>query len=125
MKIDEILEAGEVIDRPPVKKQEEIPLREPGGSTVVILNDPVTPFEVVIEAVVYGTGLPADEAARRVHHSHNNGWAAVATYGSRDVAETVANKIQTHARNNTRYDHYKRMTGHQGPWPLAVEVIND
>ena len=54
-----------VIDRPTARQRQEVPLYVPGGFTVVILNDPVTPFEVVIEAVVAGTRLSPGEAARR------------------------------------------------------------
>lgn len=127
MKLSEILqEAGEaeVIDRTPVKQQEEVPLSIPGGATVMILNDDVTPAEVVIEAVMYGTGLSEAEADRRVRRAHEGGWAPVACYASRDVAESVATKIQTHAYNNTRYDHYKQYTNHRGPWPLTAEVMD-
>ena len=130
MRIRELFEAPEVVDRPPVHQQQEVPLHVPGGATVVILNDPVTPFEVVIEAVVAGTGLSPDEAARRVHHSHREGWSPVASYASVDMAETVASRIEQHARGNTRYDHYRPNIPHQGrrgfngPWPLACEVMD-
>jgi len=125
MRIKEIVkEAGEVVDRPPVKQNQEVPLHVPGGATVMILNDPVTPAEVVIEAVVYGTGLNPGEAERRVRQAHEGGWAPVASYANRDVAETVANKIETHARNNTRYDRYRQYVGYFEPWPLAAEVMD-
>lgn len=124
MRLDEIRRDLEVIDRPPVKQKEEVPLHVPGGATVMILNDDVTPAEVVVEAIMYGTGLSAAEATRRMEQSHRGGWAAVASYASRDLAETVASKIQNHARNNTRYDRYRPLIPYQGPWPLAVEVMD-
>ena len=125
----DIIEQGQhgpaVIDRlPPVLQPTEVPLHVPGGATVVILNDPVTPAEVAIEAVVFGTKLSPEEAYRRVAKAHTQGWAAVASYANYDVAETVAAKIQNHARNNTDYEHYKPLTGHNGPWPLAAEVMD-
>lgn len=133
MKLDEIKikeTPSEVIDRPPVHQREEVPLHVPGGSTVIILNDPVTPFEVVVEAVVFGTRLSMDEAIRRVNHTHQNGWAAVASYASRDMAETVANRIEQHARSNTKYDNYRAHIPYQGrvgyydEWPLTAEVMD-
>jgi ATP-dependent Clp protease adapter protein ClpS len=130
MRIRELFEAPEVVDRPPVHQQQEVPLHVPGGATVVILNDPVTPFEVVVEAVMHGTGLSADETIRRVNHSHREGWSPVASYASVDMAETVASRIEQHARGNTRYDRYRPHIPHQGrqgfngPWPLACEVMD-
>jgi ATP-dependent Clp protease adapter protein ClpS len=124
----DIIREAEVADKPKVAPPEvaptEVPLHVPGGATVVILNDKVTPFEVVVEAIMHGTGLAQDEAVRRMMQAHHTGWAPVASYASRDVAETVANKIETHARNNTKYDHYRRLNRHQGPWPLAAEVMD-
>lgn len=130
MKIRELFESPEVVDRPPVRQQQEVPLHVPGGATVVILNDPVTPYEVVVEAVVAGTGLSADEAARRVHHTHREGWSPVASYASVDMAETVARRIEQHARSNNRYDHYRPYIpyrgrrGYNGEWPLTCEVMD-
>ena len=135
MKLSEIInEAGEVLDRTPVDQQQEVPLDTPGGATVMILNDPVTPAEIAIEAVMYGTGHSEGEAARRVLRAHEGGWYPVAAYSSRDIAETVADKIMSHARSNTRYDHYRSMPGiprsprgpggHRGPWPLQAEVMD-
>jgi ATP-dependent Clp protease adapter protein ClpS len=127
------LEAGEVIDKPPVvnkppaQQPKEIPLNSPGGATVMILNDDITPAEVVVEAIMYGTGLPAGEAIRRMESAHQGGWAAIASYANRDLAESVAQKIESHAQNNDRYDHYRRHIpprGHFGPWPLSVEVMD-
>jgi ATP-dependent Clp protease adapter protein ClpS len=115
-----------VIDRPTVRQRQEVPLYVPGGFTVVILNDNVTPFEVVVEAVVAGTRLSPGEAARRVHQAHGQGWAPVASYSNRDIAETVASNIENHAAANTNYDHYKAMQRppHRGPWPLTCDVMD-
>ena len=106
--------------------REEVPMHRPGGFTVMILNDDKTPVEVVVEAVMYGTGLSPEEAMRRVEQAHNGGWAAVASYGSEDLAETVAEKIMRHARQNTRYDRYRshpHFRNFNGPWPLSAEVM--
>lgn len=132
MRLRELFEAPEpdvidrppTTDRPPVQQRQEVPLYVPGGATVVIMNDDVTPYEVVIEAVVHGTGLSPAEASRRVNQSHREGWAPVASYGSRDIAETVANRIEQHARSNNRYDHYRPLIPYNGPWPLAAEVLD-
>lgn len=109
-----------VIDRPP--QRAEVPDHLPGGSTVVILNDPITPAGVVVEAIVYGTGLPESEALQRMLRAHRGGWAPIASYASRDVAESVAAKIQIHARQNTSYDALRPLIKFHGPWPLCVEV---
>ena len=129
MRLSEILkeEGNEVIDRPPVHQKKEVPLHVPGGATVMILNDPVTPAEVVVEAIMYGTGLSSGEAIRRMERAHQGGWAPIASYGSRDLAETVAAKIENHARNNMRYDHYRSHIpprGYFDPWPLTTEVMD-
>ena len=124
----EIVEnGGEVIDRPPVQQPTQAPVHVPGGSTVVVLNDPYTPFEVAVEAVEHGVPLSKDEAMRRMMKAHRGGWAAVASYASKDMAETVSDRIMRHAHQNTNYDHYKRHIppqGWNGPWPLHAEVMD-
>ena len=125
--IDIIREAEEVIDRPPVRQREEVPLHIPGGFTVCIQNDPITPFQVVIEAVVAATGLDVGEATRRMMQAHTSGLAPVAAYASRDVAETRANQIEQHARSNRRWDELRRLVPPRGwfqPWPLQTEVLD-
>lgn len=114
-----------VIDKvkTPVATPVEVPMDKPGGFTVVLLNDPVTPFEVVIEAIMYGASLSEAEAIKRMMKAHRNGWSPVAAYASKDIADTVANKIQIHARGNTRFDKYRVLSNHKGPWPLTAEVM--
>jgi ATP-dependent Clp protease adapter protein ClpS len=107
-----------------VTSRQEVPLYVPGGATVVVLNDQVTPFEVVIEAIVAGTKLSVSEATRRMMQAHTQGWAPVASYPTVDIAETVAYNIETHAANNDRYDQYKRVQNWRGPWPLTCEVMD-
>lgn len=126
-----IREAEEVIDRPPVVNRPTAPQQNtydhPGGATVMILNDDKTPGEVVVEAIVAGTGMPASEAFNRMMRAHRGGWAPVASYGSKDMAETVADRIMRHAQQNTNYDHYRahpHFRNFQGPWPLHVEVMD-
>ena len=123
--LDIVREANaDVLDREKVTQKQEVPLHIPGGATVVVLNDHVTPFEVAVEAVVAATGLSTGEASKRMMKAHTQGWAAVAAYASRDIAETVASKIMQHARSNNNYDHYRQYTGHRGPWPLHAEVMD-
>lgn len=119
-----ILEDNYVLDREKVTQKQEVPLHVPGGATVVVLNDHVTPFEVAVEAVVAATGLSESEAAKRMMKAHTQGWAAVAAYANKDVAETIADRIMRHARGNTNYDHYRRLVKHTGPWPLTAEVMD-
>ena len=120
----DIVREAEVLDREKVTQKQEVPLHIPGGATVVVLNDNVTPFEVAVEAVVAATGLSPGEAMKRMMKAHTQGWAAVAAYASKDMAETVADKIMRHARSNTDYDHYRRLVKHTGPWPLHAEVMD-
>ena len=123
--LDIVREAdADVLDREKVTQKQEVPLHVPGGATVVVLNDHVTPFEVAVEAVVAATGLSTSEASKRMMRAHTQGWAAVAAYANRDIAETIAAKIMQHARSNTNYDQYRRFTGHTGPWPLHAEVMD-
>ena len=99
----------------------------PGGSTVVIFNDGKTPAEVVVEAIVAATGLDPNEAFARMMRAHQGGWAPIAAYASRDVAETKAEQIMQHARSNTNYDHYRQhpaLRNFTGPWPLHAEVMD-
>lgn len=115
-----------VIDRPPVKKPEsrDAPDEVPGGATVMILNDNVTPAEVVVEAIMHGTGFSEAKAMSRMMKAHKEGWVPIASYASVDIAETVASKIEAHARSNGNYEHYRPFVKHKGPWPLSVEVMD-
>lgn len=125
--IDIVREAEEVIDRPPTRQREEVPLHIPGGFTVCIQNDPITPFQVVVEAIVAATGMDVGEAARRMMQAHTSGLAPVAAYASRDVAETRASQIEQHARSNRRWDELRPMIpprGYYEPWPLQTEVLD-
>ena len=120
-----LLQELETIMRPPkmTAKPKEVELNKPGGFNVMILNNPVTPFQVVQEALMSAVGLSPAKAAERMMRAHKGGWACVATYASSDVAETVANKITQHAASNDRYDHIKRYQRFTGPWPLDTEVM--
>lgn len=120
----DIVREAQVLDPDKVTHKQEVPLHVPGGATVVVLNDHVTPFEVAVEATVAATGLSTAEASKRMMKAHTQGWAAVAAYANRDIAETIADKIMQHARGNTNFDHYRRFTGHTGPWPLHAEVMD-
>ena len=40
----DIVREAEVLDREKVTQKQEVPLHIPGGATVVVLNDHVTPF---------------------------------------------------------------------------------
>jgi ATP-dependent Clp protease adapter protein ClpS len=127
MKLSELTDAPEKVLNP-TKASEPEPVYRPGGATVVILNDDYTPFEVVIEAIVASTNLSVSEATKRMHAAHTKGFSPIASYASRDVAETVAENIMKHARANRHYDHYRahphfRRLGNQ-PWPLQAEVMD-
>ena len=123
MRLHEISEET-VLDRPPVTDKQDAPLYVPGGATVVVLNDNVTPFQVVIEAIMHGAGLSKFAATKRMMQAHRGGFAAVASYASRDLAETVASRIEDHAAGNTNYDHIKPMVPHRRPWPLTCDVMD-
>ena len=122
------IDSLQVKDRDPKLKNKpaEVPLHIPGGSTVCIRNDSQTLHTVVVEAVMAGTGLSEGEATKRMNQAHLNGLAPVACYASRDVAESVATKIEQHARNNHRYDNIKPYAGLKNgePWPLSCEVLD-
>lgn len=123
MKVNEIFEHTD-IDDITVTQKKEVPLHVPGGATVVVLNDNVTPFPLAIEAIMHGTGLSESEASRRAWDVHRKGWAAIASYPTVDIAETVASNIENYARNSTDYDMYRRFANHYGPWPLTCEVMD-
>lgn len=123
MRINELVEEID-LDDVRVTSRQEVPLYVPGGATVVVLNDNHTPFEVVIEAIVAATNLSEGEAARRMMQAHQQGWSPVASYPTRDIAETVASNIENHAANNDRYEMYKRVQNWRGPWPLTCDVMD-
>lgn len=115
-----------LVAKPPAKQTQEIPLNQPGGFNVIILNDPVTPAEVVAEAVAAAVGISQQQAWERMDSAHRTGWAVVATYAQADIAETVAERIMQHARANTKYDHYRPYIpprGYFDAWPLTAEVM--
>jgi ATP-dependent Clp protease adapter protein ClpS len=124
---------NEVLDRPPVTIPKEIELDKPGGFNVMLLNDPVTPAEVVVEALMSVLGLSQQGAIKRMMRAHRGGWHVVATYASADIAESVANKLTNHCHHNTNYDHYRTNPnvpkyprgpgGYQGDWPTQFEVM--
>lgn len=131
--LKEYIREAEVADRPPelakppVGQQQEKPTDKPGGFTVMILNDGMTPAEVVIEAIVSVTGMSADVAFTKMMRAHQGGWAPIKSYASKDVAETIAHGIMRHAQQNDRYDHYRQhphFRNFKGPWPLTAEVMD-
>jgi len=137
MKLHELHENETIEKDPDLKKgtppeEKEIELDKPGGFNICVLNDPVTPAEVVVEALMFVLGLSQAAAMRRMMRAHKNGWHVVATYASKDIAETKAAQIMAHARSNTNYDHYRThpmippthpIKRHNGPWPLTAEVM--
>lgn len=126
MKIKHIIRENTVLDRKPTVVPKEVELDKPGGFNVVILNDPVTPYQVVVEAIMHAVGLSESQAFKRMMRAHRRGWHVVATYASRDIAETVASKLEQHARANTNYDYMRPMIpprGYYDPWPLTAEVM--
>jgi ATP-dependent Clp protease adapter protein ClpS len=116
----QVLES-EVLDRQASSK--EVELNKPGSFNVCILNDPVTPGMLVLEAIVHVIKISPAEAMRRVMTAHRGGWAVVATYSSKDVAETKASLLEDYVRNDKKYDDYHQYTGHAGAWPFTVEVM--
>jgi ATP-dependent Clp protease adapter protein ClpS len=121
----EVIDRPPVLNRPPAEKEKAYDF--PGGATVMILNDDKTPGEVVVDAIVAGTGMPASEAFKRMMRAHQGGWAPVASYSSKDMAETVADRIMRHAQRNSNYDHYRQhphFRNFSGPWPLQAEVMD-
>lgn len=106
-----------------IKKKEEAPLHLPGGYTVLIQNDDRIPYQVVIEAICSSTNLSTEEATKRMMEAHSSGLAPVASYGTKDLAETVAHSIELHARGNTNYDRYRQHLQFFEPWPLQTEIM--
>lgn len=128
MKLTEILTENELLDRERERlvQKREVPDAPPTGFNVVVLNDHITPFQVAIEAVAHGARLSPDEAQRRMTEAHTRGGSVVGVYGTLDIAETVADRIMSHARSNDRHDDMRPYTnggrGWSEPWPLHAEV---
>ena len=123
MNEEEVLDRKQSID----KKTQPVPVQLPGGFTVYVLNDHITPFEVAVEAVMAAIGLSHDDARRRMMKAHRGGGHPVAAYASKDIAETKAQQIMTHAQQNRNYDYLRPYTnggnGWKQPWPLHAEVM--
>ena len=120
------LNENDLLDRIRQLANVEAPAKKPGGWTVMILNDSMTPAEVVVEAIVDVIGMSASQAYQKMMRAHQGGWAAIKSYGSKDMAETKAEELMAHARANDRYDHYRRhphFRNFRGPWPLTAEVM--
>lgn len=120
------LDENETLERILKLANVEVPDKKPGGWTVMILNDNMTPAEVVVDAIVDVIGMSASEAYRKMMQAHEGGWAAIKSYGSKDLAETKAEALMAHARANDKYEQYRRhphFRNFQGPWPLTAEVM--
>lgn len=120
------LNENEVLDR--IRQLANVPAaaKKPGGFTVMILNDDKTPAEVVVEAITDVMGMSEGEAYKKMMRAHRGGWAAIKSFGSRDLAETKAEALMAHARSNDRYEHYRQhphFRNFRGPWPLTAEVM--
>lgn len=127
MRSIEFITENTVLDLEKTTDTVKKPHINPGGYTVVILNDGLTPAEVVVEAISSATGLSESEAYSKMMSAHKGGWAAIKSYPTLDIAETVADKIMRHAGNNTKYDHYRSLPHFKkfsGPWPLHAEVLD-
>ena len=127
MRIHEVITEAEVMEPVKTPQAKEKPADKPGGFTVMILNDGMTPAEVVIEAIVSATGMSSDDAFSKMMRAHQGGWAAIKSYASKDMAETVAHNIMRHAQQNNNYDHYRahpHFRNFKGPWPLTAEVMD-
>lgn len=130
---EQILEDLKVVTGKPTFGAEEIPLNDPTGWNINLLNDTVTPFEVVVEALISVLGLSQSEAFKRMMAAHKGGWITVATYSSQDIAETKAQRLESHSRNNANYDHYRILPGvpkfpngpgqFTGIWPVSFEIM--
>jgi ATP-dependent Clp protease adapter protein ClpS len=116
-----------VLDKAPASVEKEKAADKPGGFTVMILNDGMTPAEVVVEAISAVTGISPEGAFKLMMKAHKGGWAPIKSYASKDVADTIAHGIMRHAQQNSHYDHYRQhphFRNFKGPWPLTAEVMD-
>lgn len=123
MKLHEVTDVVFKNDNKTKAVEKEIPLNDPSGWNVMIMNNNVTPAQVVVEALMAAVKISAGEAMKRMMAAHKNGWVAVAAYGSKDMADTVASKIEMHAQQNKNYEMARQFNKHKGPWPLDTEVM--
>lgn len=124
-----IIKEAEVIDRPPelVRQPDEVSAQPPKYG--VFIHDGDVIGQVVEEALMAVLKWSV-EKARRVTMSvptSLGGRALVASYASRDMAETVAQAIHDHAASNQRWNDAKRFLHVVGDWDLDVtaEQIED
>lgn len=105
-----------VIDAPPViDNQNDEKVEPPKDYHVLIHNDDVTPFEVVVEVLATVFSMPKNRAMAVMLAAHNSGKAIVATY-SKDMAETKADQAMEMARKEVN-----SVTGQQVPLTFSVE----
>jgi ATP-dependent Clp protease adapter protein ClpS len=123
MDFRKLLNELEVLDRPPAKAAQEIELNKPGGFNVVVLNDPHTPGELVVEAIVKIVRISPSAARKRMMRAHRGGWSVIATYANGDIAETIASQLTTYCRTNKDYDWAKEIQNWRGDWPTTFEVM--
>jgi ATP-dependent Clp protease adaptor protein ClpS len=100
-----------VIDRPtPVlgnKEDEKVDF--PKQFHVILLNDDVTPYMVVVEVIMEIFSFGFDEAHKRMRKAHQTGRAIMGTF-TKDVADTKAVQVTELCRQK------------HGPYPLRAEV---
>jgi len=72
-----------------VKKDEEV-IQKPSRYVVILQNDDYTEAMTVATAIQETFGVPSESAFNIMMAAHNHGRAVVASYGSKDVAETKA-----------------------------------
>lgn len=105
-----------VIDAPPVvDNTNEEKVEPPKDYHVLIHNDDVTPFEVVVAVLSEVFGMARDRAMSIMMAAHNNGKAIVATF-SKDMAETKAMQAMELARREVN-----PVTHQQVPLTFSVE----
>ncbi len=74
-------------------------VKQPRLYKVVILNDDYTPMEFVVEVLEMYFGMDREKATRIMLTIHTQG-AATAGIFPRDIAETKAELVNSHAREN-------------------------
>lgn len=66
---------SELLDHDTKSKSKEEELNAPGCYNVYILNNDVTPFDVVFEALVEAANLNPGDAFARLLTAHTKGWS--------------------------------------------------
>lgn len=122
--IRKLLDELEILDKPKLLNPSDSEKTNPKGYAVVLYGDYNTPAELVAEAIKNVIPMDENSAYEIMLQAHRNNFAHVKTYGSYDIADTKARKLQEYCRNSRDYDWAKEAQNMSldTPFPTRFDV---